>query len=253
LFTNNTQHPEAWGDNLDVSEERHARFMEVFENALRLKASMVAVDQSFEFVLYKPWTTTKRDVDTVMDVENNENHTANQDQAHWKLASMHIYRSEASSPRDALEDAIVKSKNMVNKNEEQRTHSSMHTKILFVSKQVPGDVASREITSRYRSVSVESSSGGEEDRDSDGAYRRHGRRKPGLDGLTHYCDICNKAFVWEANIQRHKENGKPHMLTDFGNWKLIVFYRGMCEMFGVLYVLPIPRRASNTSQFRTQK
>ncbi|KAI9055337.1 hypothetical protein LZ554_000296 [Drepanopeziza brunnea f. sp. 'monogermtubi'] len=194
LFTNNTQHPESWGDNLDVSEERHARFMEVFENALRLKASIVAVDQSFEFVLYEPGTTT--------------NHTASQDQAHWKLASMHIYRSEASSPRDALEDAIVKSKNMVNKNEEQRTHSSLHTKILFVPKQVSGDIASREITSRYRSVSVESSSGDEEDRDSDGAYRGHGSRKPGLDtrkGLTYNCDVCGRSFVSERNLIRHKE------------------------------------------------
>lgn len=180
--------------------------MDMFVVALRLKAAMVAVDQDFEFVVYELGTSMTNDRDAALEETHSSNHGTQ-----WKLASIHTYRSEASSPRNALEDAVVKTRNMVSKNKEQRTQLSLHTKILSTPKSSE-DSAHKKSTPRFQSVTSESSGGeGEDDDDDsegDGARGNHRKESYNSKPSDHCCGTCGKAFMTAKGRREHVRNGK---------------------------------------------
>ena len=84
---------ETWGDGLEVAEERRFRLTEIFEAGLHLKASMVRVDQSFEFVIFPPGTSPIRERTSDIDDQGTGYADPEQNGDNWLAASIHLYKN----------------------------------------------------------------------------------------------------------------------------------------------------------------
>lgn len=88
VFSLNAPIAATWGDSLEVDEERCFRLAEIFEAALHLKASMVRVDQSFEFIVHSPGTSSSIEKKTVINDAAEEPSTIDEDSDQWLAASI---------------------------------------------------------------------------------------------------------------------------------------------------------------------
>ncbi|PVH73663.1 hypothetical protein DL98DRAFT_594849 [Cadophora sp. DSE1049] len=207
LFSSNPKHPiaETWRDRPQVEEERRFRLSEIFEAALHLKASLVRVDQSFEFVIFPPGTSNSKERSHI-DGQGDDRPDANQNGDHWLAASIHLYRTDASLPRDALKDALVQSRKFIKKSVEDRRETSLYTKTLLLPKS----------ETTMENGCHDSSSEDEETQRSDDEYeggksspvpqdRRRRRIMLPESEKQFECPICARRFAYARSLQQHSK------------------------------------------------
>ena len=211
LFSNALNAPIAvpWGDSLEVDKERRFRLAEIFEAALHLKASMVRVDQSFEFVIYPPGTSPTSEQTSNFDDQGSHVGTE-QNGGHWLAASINLCRTDASSPRDASKDALVQSRNFIKKSAEDRAETSLYTKNIILAK----------TETVIQDDRKDSSSDDEEERRSDEEYEcgrslsipqepPQKRRVTLAESEKQFeCATCMRKFALPRSLEQHSKKSK---------------------------------------------
>ncbi|CZR65047.1 uncharacterized protein PAC_14947 [Phialocephala subalpina] len=100
----------SWGQDDNTCKTRRECFKQIFETALKLKVATVLTDEQYEFVLcpigklYQGSDTNRNDQSTNARGPNNE-------QKDWMHASLLIYTSQSSLPRDKVQSALVQPRN----------------------------------------------------------------------------------------------------------------------------------------------
>ncbi|KAF8853664.1 hypothetical protein BDZ45DRAFT_748297 [Acephala macrosclerotiorum] len=125
---------ETWGEAKIVWADRRFRMTEIFEGALRLKAATITTDQIFDFVVNMPGST-KRNPAMDFQVANTGSMPMTNIQAQddfYELASFHIHPGKASVPRDLMADALVQSRNFIDKAIFTRSGTPLYTKCIRI-------------------------------------------------------------------------------------------------------------------------
>ncbi|CZR65059.1 uncharacterized protein PAC_14959 [Phialocephala subalpina] len=125
---------ETWGEAKIVWEDRKFRMTEIFEGALRLKAATVTTDQVFDFVVNMPGSI-ERNAAADCQIRSNGSMPPSNMRTHdefYELASFHIYPGKASAPRDLMADALVQSRNFVDKAIFTRSDKPLYTKCVHI-------------------------------------------------------------------------------------------------------------------------
>jgi hypothetical protein len=226
LFSRSSLHGKdgfhTWDQDAGVWEDRQFHIREMFEAALRLKLATIGNDEVYDLVLSPPATQEEaKKVDTA------EQGFARDDTGpqFWLMGTLYSYTSEASSARGCLTDALVQLNNFVKSNDEVRSNSLYHKKIL-VSRQehdVRGD--------RDSIALITNRSSDFEAYDSSAEYRpQRSVSKPSSPILEpSICETCGRGFKLLTSLRRHVKNGK----SSVGSWQrleLTFCTRRMCSV-----------------------
>jgi hypothetical protein len=210
---------ESWGENEDVRDDRRVRLTEIFELALRLKASTVASDHVYEFVVFPPGISPAvEEVKGPDKTTNNQQRSLNERNTdhensptqYWLLASIHSYLADASIPRKPMTDALVQPKNFVQKTEQERRELTLHTKTIVVPK-IESANGSHDRGSPF---SIESSVELDDDLYSE-ACEDHASQALSAEIMSlgstrqllpYKCEDCGRSFARSFNYRVHKQN-----------------------------------------------